>query len=314
MREDKQVKKNLIITASDRKYGDFLIEHWLASLWDTNDRNGADIAVLDYGLSVAQRYYLAANNILVRQCIRDGHVTTLRYRDMEKLLQEYPHYEQILLCDSGDIIFQGDILPLFSDHPDMFRAVCEDRKPFFSVFITDDFFEPEDRKNLSACFIKNPMINGGFVLAPREKMLILCNEVLTKIKDKSRFGPDQIVLNGLLYRVGFHRLDSIYNYVIATAKAGVQIVDGKIYTADGRLPFVVHNAGNIKAFRPVENFGYGPGHNVLKHNVYNALKGIYQSSEGLFRTQEQFLDSQKHFKSMMRRAIKEIGIQPMRKS
>ncbi|HON14461.1 MAG TPA: hypothetical protein PK897_10070, partial [Treponema sp.] len=77
------MKTNLIITASDKKYGDFLIEHWYASLRANTNLEHIDVAVLDYGLSVAQRFYLQSNGVIVRSCERDGHVTSIRYRDMK---------------------------------------------------------------------------------------------------------------------------------------------------------------------------------------------------------------------------------------
>ncbi|MFQ3546757.1 MAG: hypothetical protein SNJ56_00300 [Termitinemataceae bacterium] len=302
------MKSNIIVTASDKKYGDFLIEHWLRSLRENANSSQFDIAVLDYGLSVAQRYYLESHGVIVRLCIRDGHVTSIRYRDLASLLQEHPNYEQVLLCDSGDIVFQDDISPLFTEHQNEVRAVCEDYKPLFSMFISNEFFDPEDKDRLLMCFIKNPMINGGVVVAPRERMLSLCDEMNRVIKDKSRFGPDQIVLNGYLYEHGFYRLDSIYNYVIATAKEGISIKDGVFYTGTGRKIVVVHNAGNVRAFRPIERFGYGPGHNLLKDDVYRTLKALYESTEGLFKTQEFFLDSQRRFKTAVRTFIKDMGI------
>lgn len=302
------MKTNVLITASDRRYGDFLIEHWLRSLRDNADLSDIDVAVLDYGLSTAQRFYLQTNSVLVYPGKRDGHVTVIRYRELRSLLQTHPEYEQAALCDSGDIIFQGDIAPVFKRDTASFRAVCEDYKPFFSIFISPDFFDAEDRERLSECFIRNPMINGGFVVGPREKMIALADECLSVIKDKTRFGPDQIVVNDVLYRDRFVRLDPLYNYVIATAKEGIKIEGGAFMTGEYREPVVVHNAGNIGALRPIEDFGYGPSHNKLKEDVYVALRALYVSSEGLFKTQELFLDSRRLFRHQVRRLLRDLGL------
>lgn len=301
------MKPNVIVTASDRRYGDFLIEHWLASLLDNSALDDIDVAVLDYGLSVAQRHWLGANGILLRSGIRDGHVAVIRYREMSGFLKENPGYRQACLCDSGDIIFQGDISTVFERDSDTFRAACEDYKPFFSVFISQDFFSNEDRVRLSECFVKNPMINGGFVVGPREAMVDLADTCMRTIRDRTRFGPDQIVLNGVLYEKGFRRLDSSWNYVLATAKDGIRIEDGVFLTSKGTKPIVVHNAGNIGALRPVEDFGYGPERNRLKEEVYLALHALYQSTEGLFKTQELFLDSRRRFRSLAKRSLSRLG-------
>jgi hypothetical protein len=300
------MKHNVIVTASDRHYGDFLIEHWFASLRDTTKLDDIDVAVLDYGLSRAQRYWLSSHKIAVRSGIRDGHVAVIRYRDFSLHLKENPFYRQACLCDSGDIIFQGDISPVFTQDTEQYRAVCEDYKPMFSVFISPDFFSKADRKRLSACFVENPMINAGFIVGPREAMVDLADTCIRSIRDWSKFGPDQIVVNGHLYEKGFKRLDSLWNYVIATAKSGVHIENGTILTLKGNKPVVVHNAGNVGALRPIENFGYGPDRNHLREEVLHALHALYQSSDGLFKTQELFTSSRRKFQSSAKRLLEEL--------
>lgn len=301
----------MILTASDRRYGDFLIEHWLRSLRENTKLLGVDIVVLDYGLSLAQRFYLEKNGVRVYPGVRDGHVTVIRYRELRDFLLEHPQYEQVLLCDSGDLIFQGDISPIFDIAPQTYRAVTEDYKPFFSAFLRADFFSPEDRHRLSECFIRNPMINGGFIVAPREKMIALAETCLKTIKDHTKFGPDQIVLNGVLYEDGYTALDPIYNYVIATAKEGIRIEGGRFFTSLGREPLVVHNAGNLGLLRPIENFGYGPEHNKLKEDVYAALQALYISTEGLFKTQGLFLESRRIFRIKLQTLLKDL-VPPLR--
>lgn len=139
------MKRFAIVTASDRNYGDFLIEHWLRSLRENVCLDAIEVVLLNYGLSLAQRFYLEHHGVLLRRGKRDGHVTVVRYRETRDLLFERP-YEQICLIDSGDIIFQDDIASLFERSPDTYRAVCEDFKPVLSFFIKNDFFRPEDRQ------------------------------------------------------------------------------------------------------------------------------------------------------------------------
>lgn len=280
------MKSKAIITASDRRYGDFLIEHWLRSLRDNADLSDVDVCVLDYGLSEAQRFFLEAHGVVVEPCRRDGHVVVVRYRDMERLLESRPQYRQACLCDSGDIVFQGNVSAVFDMAPDSFRAVCEDYKTMFSLFITPRFFSAEDRRRLTDAFMAKPMINGGFVVGSREGMLELARAVDSMIKDPTSYGPDQLIVTWLLHERGFVSLDPIYNYVIPTAKEGLAIKDGRFYTGAGREPVVVHNAGNVGVLRPVKEFGYGKGKEVvLKEDLYAALRALYVSADGFFRTQ-----------------------------
>jgi len=75
-------KKFVIITSSDLKFGDFLINHWLKSLLNNIDCKLVDIVILDYGLSEKQYRILLSKNVKIVKCIRDGCVNNLRYRDM----------------------------------------------------------------------------------------------------------------------------------------------------------------------------------------------------------------------------------------
>ena len=294
------MKPFAIVTASDRKYGDFLIEHWLRSLRENVRLDGIEIIVLDYGLSLAQRFYLQHEGVLLRPGQRDGHVTVLRYRETRDLLIERP-YEQVCLCDSGDIIFQDDIAPLFERSPDTYRAVCEDYKPIFSFFIKDKFFRPEDKHLIADCFIKNRTINGGFIIAPRVQMMELCDACLGMIRDKGQFGPDQLVVNCLLHQQGFTDLGRRYNFVVATSAEPPRIEEGQFLDRDGRRIAVVHNAGNYRFLRPIDNFGYGPGHNVLKKEIYTTLRGFYASREGLATAQETVQRSRRELAGLIRR-------------
>ncbi|MCW8965167.1 MAG: hypothetical protein OQK82_00560 [Candidatus Pacearchaeota archaeon] len=129
---------NVIITASDIKYGDFLIEHWYKSLKDTCNLSNIDVFVIDYGLSTAQKFYLEHNGVKVFKGEKDGHVVIIRFRETKKILSTY-NYDQALLCDSGDIIFQQDISPLFSRNKEQFRAAEEDIKSPFQSLLRMNF-------------------------------------------------------------------------------------------------------------------------------------------------------------------------------
>jgi hypothetical protein len=294
------MKPFAIVTASDRKYGDFLIEHWLRSLRENVRLDAIEIVVLDYGLSLAQRFYLEHHGVLLRPGQRDGHVTVLRYRETRDLLIERP-YEQICLCDSADIIFQDDISSLFEHSPHAYRAVCEDYKPIFSFFIKDNFFRPEDKHLIADSFDNNRMINGGFIIAPRRRMLELCNACLGMIGDKGEFGPDQLVVNYVLHRKGFTELERRYNFVVATSAEPTRIEEGQFLDRDGTRIAVVHNAGNYRFLRPIDHFGYGPGHNVLKKEIYTTLRGFYASREGLATAQETVQRSRRELAGLIRR-------------
>jgi hypothetical protein len=276
------MKKHVIFTASDAKYGDFLIDHWYASLRENVDLRDLDVVVLDYGLSTAQRYYLTGQGVAVHPGRRDGHVVMLRFRDMAGYLQSHP-YEQAVLSDSGDIIFQADFSRAFAIHPEKFRGVAEDLRPAFGVFLTEEYFTPEDRRRIRKSLRDVPMVNAGFILGPAARMRALGEEVYRVILDKDHFGPDQLVVNDIFLREGCHLLERTYNFVVATSKVNLEIHAGTFY-ADGELMAVVHNSGNLKFLRPIENFGYGPDRNELKKEVYFALQALHGTTDSVMET------------------------------
>lgn len=293
------MKNNVLFTASDAKYGDFLIDHWFASLRDNVDLSDLDVVVLDYGLSTAQRFYLSHQGVTVRKCERNGHVVILRFRDMAATL-EANAYNQAILSDSGDIIFQADFTPALREDCDMFRGVVEDLRPAFGVFLTEEFFSKEDRKRLKKSLREAEMVNAGFIMGPASKMAELGREVERVVINKEKFGPDQLVVNDAFTREGFRKLDRAYNFVVATAQARIEIREGRFY-ADERLIPVVHNSGNVGFLRPVENFGYGTERNLLKKELYVALQALHSTSDSMHESKAEFTRAVTSLKADMTR-------------
>lgn len=297
------MKKHAIVTASDAKYGDFLIDHWFRSLSENVNLDEIKPVILDYGLSTAQRYYLKEHGAVIAPYPKEGHVVVIRFTHLAEFLREHP-YEQVILSDGGDIIFQDDFSPILDDHPDMFRGVREDLRSGFGLFITDEFFSKENRQRLRQTLMDEEMVNAGFIIGPREKMISLGRAVDGMIKTKSKFGPDQLVVNYIFRKEGFHPLDRRYNFVIATAQAKIEIVDGLFY-ADGELIPVVHNTGNFSFLRPVEQFGYGPGRNKLKRDLLKALHTLHSTTDSYYETRSALKNRVKHLTEELSRGAEQ---------
>jgi hypothetical protein len=269
----------VIYAASDSKYGDFLIDHWFRSLRDCVDLSKTDVRILDYGLTTAQRYYLAHEGAGVVPCVKDGHVAVVRFRDLARDLRK-AHYQQVLAVDGGDIVFQTDIAPLFELSPDRFRAVPEDLNSGFDIFLKEDYFSKGTIEEIRRTTALRRQINAGFLLGPRRAFLDLCDTIGRLVLDPTAFGPDQLVVNLVLHRDGYVSLPRGYNFVVATARREFCIEGGVFRFADDGSPIpVVHNAGNWKFLRPIENFGYGPTHNRLKVDVLRTLRILHQSND-----------------------------------
>ena len=265
------MKKFVIITACNYKYGDFLIEHWLKSLLDNIDTRLVDIIVLDYGLTEVQRKELKLKKVKVVLCKLDGHIVNIRFSDMRKFLEKNK-YEQIISCDGGDIIFQKDITHLFSENKNEFRIVAEElRDPFMKQMLKRKPFNYELRKEILYILNNKKSLNAGFIIAPRKKSIDLCKFLEENTVKKEIFGSDQFLVNIYLYRNGFVDLGCDYNFIPTIFKNKFKIKEG-VFLSNGEPISIIHNAGNW--FRSLENFGYGKCHNHLKPFHYTIDKII----------------------------------------
>lgn len=276
-----KTKPFVIYTASDKKFGDFVVDHWFRSLRECVDLSRIDVRVLDFGLSPAQRSHLENDGVGIRRCVRDGHVAVIRFRELALDLADSA-YEQVLAVDGGDVVFQADIAPLFLENQDRFRAVEEDLKSGFEIFLKEECFSRESIREIHRVTDARPQINAGFLLGPRDPFLDLCGEIDRMVLNKSDFGPDQVVVNKVLHETDFVPLPRGCNFVLATAQEGFLVENGFFYSMAtlGKIP-VVHNAGNWKFFRPVDDFGYGPGMNRIKPDILSTLQFLHQSSDRL---------------------------------
>ena len=268
-----QEKKYAILTCSDAKCGDFVCHHWLESLLSTAGPafDAVDVVLLDYGLNSKQREALLSRGMVLHCCKKDGHPTNIRYRDMATFLRQGDRqYEQVLSCDGGDIIFQRDISSLFAESRTDYRAAVEpmQRHEFNEAIFEFNRLDPALKPEFLRVTKGQPQINGGFILAPREAFLRLCDEVIALLDGNlSSYASDQVVINYLLRRDGFTALDPTCNYVVLT-NHGLSVRDGRFY-ANGDLISVVHNGGG-DLWRSVDDFGIGNARNrlrFLRHHV-----------------------------------------------
>ena len=169
---------------------------------------------------------------------------------------------------------------MFLEDQDRFRAVQEDLKSGFEIFLKEEYFSRETIREIHRVTDTRPQINAGFLLGPRDLFLDLCGEIERLVLNKRAFGPDQLVVNKVLHESDFVPLPRGCNFVLATAQEGFIVDKGVFYSmaTHGKIP-VVHNAGNWKFFRPIDNFGYGPGRNRLKPDVLSTLHFFHQSND-----------------------------------
>lgn len=267
------MKRHVIITSCDRKYGDFLIHHWLPSLQINVDLSHVDVVVIEYGLTQEYVSILEKHNVKVIKGSGEGHVTTLRFIDAEIFLNR-TNYDQVLLIDGGDIIFQEDISQLFEKDKDLFRIVKLDMEVmFFEAFIPR--FSITFRKQLWNVLENKPVLNAGVIFAPKHKIFSLCQQMETLISQKPTYGPDQIIVNYILYQDKIKFLEKKYNFIFGTEREGFVIRNGIFYRKNGEKIVIAHNAGHDSFLRPIHNFGYGKDYNQLKYGIYYGRRVVF---------------------------------------
>ncbi len=279
------VKKNVIITFADDHAGDFLAQHWLASLLDNVDLADIDIVVLDYGLVEKQRAQLnSTGRVQIVPCQKDGSIVVVRFRDMSKFLSDAT-YQQVMLCDGGDIIFQRDISGLFSENTDAFRAVCENyTRGFDEKVVFKNGIERESREEIFKYLKDKRTINAGMIVSPREKMIELSDFCYSRIGKKGEFGSDQLLVDYYLYTHGFVELDNTFNFTLFTAENSFSIKDGKFFDKNKNLISIVHNTGRFSFFRMIDNFGYGSSYNKFKPFWFYFYRGVFKLRDIVKRT------------------------------
>lgn len=266
--------KNAIITAANAKVGDFVINHWLASLVDTNDLRTTDVIVIDYGLTETQISALRKKKVIVLPGTKQYHIVNKRFFDAASYLKTRS-YGQVLFVDSGDVIFQGNISKVLATNQDCFRVVPLGKRILFYKWFIFNHFEEDVKREIWRVIRNKPVINAGVIFAPAKKFIELCDRMQALIRDKEEFGPDQIVVNYHIYNDSFKFIDAKYNFMMSTAYAGFRIKKGAFYKLSGEKIVIVHNAGQMDIFRPIYNFGYGVNHNQIKHVMYFLKRSMY---------------------------------------
>lgn len=281
------VKRYLISAAINKKYENFLLNDWLKSLLENVDLSNIDILVLDFGLSEDVQKILRKYNVIIQKVTISGKIVNVRFAELSKFLKKNPQYEQVLNCDSGDMIFQRDISNLFEFEPKSFRAVCEDYKVPMDLFLKKAVVDEKIKKDIKNVLKEKKMINAGLLIAPRERFIDMCDFIVQTLENLNTWGMDQLLINYYLYRNGFVELDKSYNFIPTTHLDGFYVKKGVLYfKSTNEKIAVVHNAGNKNIFRPIRNFGYGVDKNRPRYLSIYALRIFYKAINWMRRYQK----------------------------
>jgi hypothetical protein len=229
--------------------------------------------VLDFGLTGGQR--AALDGVRTVPVHSEGSVNVSRRAETARFLEKHD-YDQVLVVDGGDLIFQGDVSHLFEAHKDRFRGVPERYPIPLPILLrgTRGGLRRSIRRQLRG----RSMVNGGFLLGPSEKMQEL-GHAIHRHTPGLRF--DQPLVSCILHQSGFVALDETYNLVLWTTRRSFRVEEGKFHTGDGEKAVVVHNTGLRNPFRVVGDFGYGPGRNQRIRTPYLRMASAWRRFRSL---------------------------------
>ena len=267
------VMRNAIITSSDQNCEQFVLNDWMNSLVDNVDLHNIDVIILDYGLSPDVREALKRLGAIIYPFPKNGSIPTVRFMAAASIIRN-SDYDQVMTCDGGDLIFQQDISPLFEQDKDAIRAACEGLSQPFGIYLKRSVSK-EAASRIKKATRGKKMINSGFIIAPREKFNRFLDETQSLVL-RSTWGVEQPIFNYIFYRDGFVELPCGYNFAIGSSVVPYKIKGGQFYFADGELIPVVHNIGRMNWFRPINDFGYGPGKNHKHFLKYFAVRTLFK--------------------------------------
>ena len=264
-------RKYAILTCSDSRTGDFLVNHWYRSLIENVDTTDIDVVVFDYGLSKKQKQQIQSKGACCIECKSDeGLVVNLRFRDFAHFLKN-SDYSQAASFDGGDIIFQSDISHLFHENSQHYRCVCEDRfASFLGLMMKGADFSENNWRSLTN-FLKYRQLVSSGVIAPVEKLIDIWKCFESLCTNLNEYGTDLVVINYVLHSKGFVPLNSRYNYMLANIHDRYRIRESRFFDSQGKLIPVVHNAGGKAMHRPIVNFGYGTNFNTERRWLWPFL-------------------------------------------
>ncbi|MGQ9856958.1 MAG: glycosyltransferase [Fervidobacterium sp.] len=271
-------KKYLIATACNEKYENFLLNHWFRSLRENVRLDQIDILVIDYGLSKSIVEELEGYGVILKKAENtNGLINNTRFIEISEFLRTHPEYEQVIVADSGDIIFQADFSEVFQVSHDKVKAVVEEVSPAIGIIINEKNIT--NYKEMNQVLSNKKLINVGFVVYPSKVFIEITSEMVKYSKDLYIWGIDTVFPNYYAYKHGFYQLHPKYNFIPTTTRKKYKVRNGKFYLVEsGKVELipVVHNAGRHKLFRAILNFGYGEGYNIPRPLTIFALRTFYQ--------------------------------------
>lgn len=263
-------KKALVFVADDN-VADFVNNHFLPSLDKHVEPDVYSAVLIAYGWEPDTSRWPWLH-IEHRPRPRGQAIVNSRLRDVVQTCGALD-VEIVGMIDCADVIFQGPMSGAFDLAGNRPAGVLEDTTYGPGVFEESvAALGPARWAELTDGWSHEPMINGGFLIAPIDTFTRLADLLNNSFGDcLHAFGLDQIVMNAFFRGEGFVALPPMFNFLPGRVNREFTVVDGEFLERDGSPIHMVHNAGGKEGYRVIEDFGFGPEHNHVRNNMLRLL-------------------------------------------
>lgn len=273
-----QTKKNAIITSTNLRDVDFVINHWYKSIKKNVDLKNIDVVLVGLDLSKEKISEAKKTGLKVYSYNLNGrNVVMNRFKGIIQFLKEN-NYENIIITDGGDVLFLDDVSSFLNKKKDKIEVVREHyRNFFFHSLINEKNFSKENTQKIKKLISNKKVINIG-VLIGNSKKIIKLLENMYKFVKKESFGPDQVIINYLLYKDGFEEIDELYNFIPNVTKRKIKSSKSNFLLKNNEKIKIIHNAGGLKFFRVIKDFGYNNSKNKINKLQYLMVRFFFKIS------------------------------------
>ena len=241
------MKKNLVMGAATH-YDWNALEPFVTS-FKRNCPSAELVLFVDDISNFTRNRLLGAGVLLVDipTAYRNGLIVNFRFKIYNDFLEAYGNkYEQVLITDTRDVIFQGDVFAPFKNYSSYLgytteRQLIGDDKVYNYRWIESCFGKAEAEK-----LADKKAICAGTVIGTVNEMKLFCHKMWEIVNKTPNNNFDQGTMNYLVYNnlLPIENLIEIDTFTGEIFTNGVikenKIRDDKILRGDGGVPAVVH--------------------------------------------------------------------------
>ncbi|MDD3263742.1 MAG: hypothetical protein PHT94_02500 [Candidatus Nanoarchaeia archaeon] len=308
----KAQKTHAIITSTNLRDVDFVINHWYKSIKENVNLKNIDIVLVGLDLSKEKIDEARKTGLKVYSYNLNGrNVVMNRFKGIIQFLKEN-NYENIIITDGGDVLFLDDVSSFLEEKKKKIQVVREYyRNFFFHSLINENNFSKENTEKIKKMISEKKVINIG-VLVGNSKKIVELLENMYKFVKKESFGPDQVIINYLLYKNGFEEIDELYNFIPNVTKRNIKSKNSIFLLNNKKVKYketnkqtqikqkketikektnnktnkkieiekikIIHNAGGLKFFRVIKDFGYNNSKNKINKLQYLVVRFFFKIS------------------------------------